>query len=233
MEYGNKSIDPNGLDPLHAIRYIAQNTLENFHPGGRVTPNDILNKAHSALSETLHQATRVIQIIDHLRALKPGRKQHEKACAVTQDAVQHVLDMMQDEAPLSGITVLKILPGDLSPAPLRPADLEAVLSQTIFYYRSRLESIQKCGTGMINIEAGEKNYISSENSGQKRFILRVSHNGPEIDRKDLPDLFDAFCSSAPNGLGLYLCRKITDYYGGTIQVETNSRATIFQFEFPN
>lgn len=232
MEYPKKTINESFSDPFYAIREIAQNTLEKLKAEREETPGDILDKAHDALRETLDLARRVIQTIDQLRLLKTAKKSSDEFKANSHEAVKRALDIMNEEGALSGITVLKILPRDLMPAPVKPEHLEAVISQTLSYFKFRLEGIRKYGTGMISIEAGEKHSISPENPNLKSFVLRISNNGPEIDQKELPDLFDPICSSAPNGLGIYLCRKIADYYSGTLRVETGSQSTVFQYEFP-
>lgn len=48
------------------------------------------------------------------------------------------------------------------------------------------------------------------------------------------DIFDAFVSGKPNGvgLGLYLCKQIVERHGGSIGYESSDQGSVFRFELP-
>ena len=68
------------------------------------------------------------------------------------------------------------------------------------------------------------------------------NSGDPMDQEEIDNIFSRFNSSAPKdgqrnyqtrGLGLYLCRKIVDLYGGTISCSSNeTEGTTFTVEFP-
>lgn len=221
--------DSGFFDPLYVIKEIAENTLHKLRTENQ-DAHELLAKANAALSETMQQVSRVIQMIDHLRSLGSGpRKNALPPASGIHDCVHNVLRAMQYEFPLSNITVLKILPHDLLPAPIAREHLETILFQLIYQARERI--LKENRPGIISIEAAEKICLSPENQSQRRFQLRVSNNGPELSKEELPHVFDPFSGSA-GSFGLYVTKKITDYYSGTISVETSGKTTSFNLEFP-
>jgi PAS domain S-box-containing protein len=77
--------------------------------------------------------------------------------------------------------------------------------------------------------------------GRAHVVVAVADNGPGISAKDLPHIFDRFYrgaagrqSSAPgSGLGLSICKKIVDFHGGRIEVESEEgQGTTFTVWLP-
>ena len=72
----------------------------------------------------------------------------------------------------------------------------------------------------------------------EEIFLWVADQGPGIDQKDLPHIFDRFYrghnnTSHGSGLGLSIVKSIVDAHGGTISVESRYReGSKFLFRFP-
>jgi signal transduction histidine kinase len=73
-----------------------------------------------------------------------------------------------------------------------------------------------------------------------RIVIQVSNTGVEITARELASIFDQFYR-IPNsdfrnlggtGLGLALTKKLINYLGGSIRVESNSQQTSFYVELP-
>ncbi len=67
--------------------------------------------------------------------------------------------------------------------------------------------------------------------GESAAVIMVSDQGPGIDPKLLPRLFDRFARSSESsglGLGLFLARQIAQAHGGRLEV-TSSSTTGTQF----
>ncbi len=227
-----KPLRKNGLHSLYQIKDIAASCLDQLKKESDSNPRDLLRKANAALSQTMQQARRVIEMIHHFRSLdSPVRSGEDRETSI-RDSVFQVLRAMQYEFPLHHITVLKILPHDLPPVSLAPEHLEAVLFQLVYNARQAIGA----GEGIITVEAAEKIYLSKENKTSSRLALRVSDTGEKIPEDSLPHLFDPFFTNEEgepaSGLGLYLVKKIMDYYSGTIRVETSPNGTSFYLEFP-
>jgi signal transduction histidine kinase len=63
----------------------------------------------------------------------------------------------------------------------------------------------------------------------------VHDSGPGLDPAHREDLFKAFHTTKPNGLGLGLsiCRSIIEGHGGRLWASANSpRGAVFQFTLP-
>lgn len=74
----------------------------------------------------------------------------------------------------------------------------------------------------------------------EKLQLSVWNSGVEIPAKELPRIFEKFYrissfdfwKEGGTGLGLALVKKLVDYLGGTIQVESTSGQTCFTVELP-
>ncbi len=80
----------------------------------------------------------------------------------------------------------------------------------------------------------------SLSKASKKNVLIISDNGPGIDLKDLPKIFDRFYrgkqtieNSSGNGLGLALAKEITEKHGGHISVNTKvGKGSSFSLTLP-
>ena len=86
-------------------------------------------------------------------------------------------------------------------------------------------------------EGGTLKLVTRREGRQIRF--GVMNNGPAIDEKDLPHLFERFykadkahTSGGGTGLGLAICRMIVREHGSEISVRSDERETAFEFTLP-
>ena len=66
-------------------------------------------------------------------------------------------------------------------------------------------------------------------------LVVVQDSGPGLVESALDDLFDAFHTTKPGGLGLGLsiCRSIIEAHGGRLQASANApRGAVFRFTLP-
>jgi signal transduction histidine kinase len=66
-------------------------------------------------------------------------------------------------------------------------------------------------------------------------IVAVRDSGPGLKAESVDHLFDPFYTTKPGGLGmgLSICRSITEAHGGRLWATANaSRGTVFQFVLP-
>jgi signal transduction histidine kinase len=67
-------------------------------------------------------------------------------------------------------------------------------------------------------------------------VVEVSDTGPGIDPARTAEIFDAFVTTKPHGmgLGLAICRMIVERHGGRLSVSSaDSRGAVFQIIFPH
>jgi signal transduction histidine kinase/ActR/RegA family two-component response regulator len=83
---------------------------------------------------------------------------------------------------------------------------------------------------------GVRSTLTVHQPGSLRFT--VSDTGPGISERDLPNLFRPFQQGAAGsvhggpGLGLALCRQLTELMGGTIDVQSRPGSTTFTVDLP-
>jgi signal transduction histidine kinase len=77
--------------------------------------------------------------------------------------------------------------------------------------------------------------ISSERDASGGVLVTVRDSGPGLDPKSVDRVFEAFHTTKPGGmgLGLAICRSITEAHGGRLWVSANKpRGAAFQFTLP-
>ena len=78
--------------------------------------------------------------------------------------------------------------------------------------------------------------ITSGKTGSGEVLVAVRDSGPGLAPAALDQVFEAFHTTKPNGLGLGLsiCRSIIEAHGGRLWASTNSpRGAVFQFTLPD
>jgi signal transduction histidine kinase len=77
--------------------------------------------------------------------------------------------------------------------------------------------------------------VRSERQGDNKIILSVEDSGPGIEPKHAENIFDAFITTKPHGmgLGLALCRMIIERHSGELSVSpAYPRGSIFHIMLP-
>ncbi|WP_297638414.1 HAMP domain-containing sensor histidine kinase [uncultured Clostridium sp.] len=99
---------------------------------------------------------------------------------------------------------------------------------------------EKLVTAIENIIENSLRYVESEieiklYKNDKKIIIEIFNDGEKIKEEDLENIFDNLYKgkSGNFGLGLYITRKIIDYYKGTIYVKNEENGVRFFIEFEN
>ena len=78
--------------------------------------------------------------------------------------------------------------------------------------------------------------LTTEKAASGDLLVAVRDSGPGLAPGSLENLFKAFHTTKPNGLGLGLsiCRSIIEAYGGRLWASANApRGAVFQFTLPS
>jgi signal transduction histidine kinase len=217
------------VNSLYMIKGIAENQLLTIRQED--SQEEQLDLAKRALSSTLKQASKVIEMIQYLRGLTAAPAKQDEICSTSvHDSLHQVLHAMSYEFPFRNITILKIIPHDLTPFPIARDHLDTLLFQLIYNARRSL----KDGPGIITLEAQEYTYFNRENQPMLHYHLRVADTGAAIPPEELPHLFDPFFTSTAgnaNHLGLYMVKKLVELNRGIIRVESTMKGTAFYLDF--
>jgi len=79
------------------------------------------------------------------------------------------------------------------------------------------------------------------NEFTENYEITISNKGPEIDKEDLPYLFERFYRADKSrsqkngglGIGLAITRNLVEAHGGTIEVKSDNNKTVFKILLPN
>ena len=221
------------LHSLFSIGSLERAYLQQLCFQDAAKAGELLEETNARLAKTLETSARMADMIQHFRALEnPASGSMNLRTRTVHDSVHQVLRAMHYEFPLEKATVLKILPHDLGPLPIPREMLETVIFQLVLNARESLGEV----SGIITIEAAEKTFLSPENRGPGRFVLRVSDTGPGIPEEYLENLFDPFYATRHvhrlNAIGLCLVKKIVEYYEGLMRIETSLIGTSYFIELP-
>jgi signal transduction histidine kinase len=88
---------------------------------------------------------------------------------------------------------------------------------------------------MSSVDVLRELVISTEQQ-QTKCLVSVSDSGPGIDPENLERVFEAYYTTKSNGvgIGLSICRSITDAHGGRLWMEANEpRGATFRFTVPS
>ena len=99
----------------------------------------------------------------------------------------------------------------------------------------RPAAFKRCLANLVSNAARHGSAIAITGNRDHRWLtVTVDDDGPGIPPEVLPDIFDAFVTTKPQGtgLGLPIARTIIESYGGTIWAENRQRGAVFCFTLP-
>jgi PAS domain S-box-containing protein len=184
-----------------------------------------LDEARQTLTQILADSARADQIVDRTRAFFKKESQRKDSLDVNA-TIRELVAFMRDEANKHDIDVsLHLIDG----LPLVQGD-RVQLQQVI------LNLIINAIEAMSEMKAGERalSIRTREIEGDELCVI-VQDSGPGLNPEQLDNVFEAFYTTKPNGLGMGLpiCRSIVESHGGSLWATPNSPSgTIFQFTLP-
>jgi signal transduction histidine kinase len=189
----------------------------------RHTPPD-LEKAQSALNKIVSSGHRASQIFDNIRDLFKTADQRRVLIDLNKMTLG-ILDILQGELKEHHVTTRTEL---MSKVPLvmgHPGQLQEVLLNLI---RNAIEAMDaNKETRMLRLK--------TERYSRDAIVVTVKDTGPGIDPKKLDEIFDAFVTTKPQGmgLGLAICRMIVERHGGQLLASSDNKGgAIFQVVLP-
>ncbi len=184
-----------------------------------------LDKAQAALDGVVNAGHKTSAVIDGFRSLF-GKADEEQQLVDMNELILEVLGSLNNQ--LNDHRVL--IHVDLTPKlPLvsgNKGQLQEVVSNLI------INSIEAMETKSLE---GRRLLIHTEIQGDN-IAVAVEDSGPGIDKDRLDDVFTAFATTKPHGMGLGLAisRMIIDYHGGKLTAASDSKygGASFQFILP-
>ena len=211
----------------HEVNQPIAATMTNAQAGLRwlrLDPPDLEEVRH-AFERIVQDAARagaVVQSIRNLVKKTPPRDDRVDITAV----VHEVIDFTRSEAMRNGVSIHAELAEGLPPVRGDRVELQQVALNLI------LNAIE----AMSGLSEGRRELRIAASLAEARVILVAVHDsGPGLGPAIQENLFKAFHTTKPNGLGLGLsiCRSIVESHGGRLWASANApRGAVFQFTLP-
>jgi signal transduction histidine kinase len=190
---------------------------------GHEPPN--LDEARSALNRMISDAHRASQVFDNIRTLFGKANQAHEPIDVNELAVA-VLDALGEELKVHNITTRAELKAEVPLVMGHSGQLQQVFINLV---RNAIEAMDASKDGHRLLQ------LRSARDGNGTIVVEVEDCGPGIDPGRLANVFDAFITTKPHGmgLGLAICRMIVERHQGKLTVApAQPRGSIFSVVLP-
>jgi C4-dicarboxylate-specific signal transduction histidine kinase len=185
-----------------------------------------IERASQSLDRIVRDADRACQIIERIRGLTKNTPPRKAAVSV-HETLREVFALTRGEVELNQIT------------------LEAQLAKDLpFVWADRIQFQQVCLNLIVNaiesikdLRGGPRNLlVLAEKDASDGVLLTVSDTGAGLNSENTEDIFNAFYTTKPEGLGMGLAisRSIIEAHGGRLWASSNvPRGAKFQFTLPH
>jgi signal transduction histidine kinase len=184
-----------------------------------------LDKAQTALDGVVNAGHSTSAVIDGFRSLF-GKANEEQQLVDMNELIPEVLELLNTQLKHHRVSVHVDRTPKLPPVSGNKGQLQEVVSNLI------MNSIEAMETKTVE---GRVLRIRTEIRDDK-IAVAVEDSGPGIDKDQLGDIFTAFVTTKPQGMGLGLAvsRMIIDYHGGKLTAASDSKygGASFQFVLP-
>jgi C4-dicarboxylate-specific signal transduction histidine kinase len=184
-----------------------------------------LDEARSSIEDMISDAQRAGDVILEIRAL--SRKTAPKRAPLDiNDLIQGVVRLVTREAQAHGASVRL----DLAPA------LPAVVGDRVQLQQVVLNLVINAIQAMASVTARARELsIRSRRNEAGHVLIEVADSGHGIGSSNLDQLFKAFFTTKPAGMGmgLSICRSIIEAHGGNVWATDNTPSgAVFHFTLP-
>jgi signal transduction histidine kinase len=167
-----------------------------------------LEKVRSALNKMVSDGHRASQIFDNIRDLFKNGDQGRVSIDLNKMTLD-TIDILRGELKEHRITTRTKLMPETPLVMGHQGQLQEVLLNLI---RNAIEAMDavKDGARVLQLRTGRR--------GPEEVAITVKDTGPGIDPKKFNDMFEAFVTTKPQGmgLGLAICRMIVERHGGQL-----------------
>ena len=188
-------------------------------------PRPDLDEVRDALGCIVRDGDRAGAVLSRIRALVKGAPRRNERVEINA-AIREVVELTRSEAMKKGVVVQTDLGADLPLVPGDRVELQQVILNLIL---NAIEAMSATSEGSREL------LITKGKTETDDVLVAVRDSGPGFAPATLENLFKAFHTTKPNGLGLGLsiCRSIVEGHGGRLWASANlPRGAAFQFTLP-
>lgn len=224
--------------PLSSIKMVTNLLKMAFKPvsavhmsdAGQISSQAEATKVAQYLKVLEEECDREISLIDDLLStqhLNAGSHPVSLIPIQLQEWIPHIAETFSQRLQTHHQTLQLSIPDDLPP----------LVSDTFMLNRILVELLNNA----CKYTPGGETIAVAASHTSSHIAIVVQNSGIEIAADELPQIFDPFYripNSDPwkysgTGLGLSLTRKLVEYLGGTIQVESLTNQVCFKIQFPS
>jgi signal transduction histidine kinase len=184
-----------------------------------------LDKAQAALDGVVNAGHSTSAVIDGFRSLF-GKADEEQQLVDMNELVPEVIESLNSQLKDRHVSIRVDLTPKLPLVSGNKSQLQEVVSNLIINSIEAMEATSLEGRLLL---------VKTEIQGDN-IAVAVEDSGPGIDKDQLGDIFTAFVTTKPHGMGLGLAisRMIIDYHGGKLTATSDSKygGASFQFVLP-
>ena len=206
--------------PLAAILSNAQAARRLL----RASPPDI-DEVRAALDDIVSDDKRAGEIIHGLRALMAKGESKSVRLDLNQ-LIRAVASLLHGEFVAADVATVFDLAPDLPTITAGHTELQQVLMNLMMNGIDAQRSLSKESRCLTVTSSADSHAVT----------VSIRDEGIGITSEDLRNIFEPFHTTKANGLGmgLAICRRIIEHYGGRIWAENNpDRGATFRFELPH
>ena len=219
LEAVTASISHEVKQPLAAI---VTNGLAALRWLERTPPNH--DEVRAALHRMIADGHRASEVIDGIRALFRRGHQGRQQIDVN-EIIREVAASLQGELKDRGVEYRAEL-ADLPFIDGHPGQLREVVLNLV---QNAIEAMDATKDRSRILR------VRTEQPGREAIAVTVEDSGTGVDPKHLDDIFGAFMTTKPHGmgLGLAICRMIVEHHGGTLTASSDGKSgASFRFVLP-
>lgn len=184
-----------------------------------------LREVREALDSIVKDGRRASDVIDRMRALfKKAPPSHERLDI--NEALGEIVALTRGEAAKNGVSVRTQLAEGLPTVHGDRVQLQQVILNLVI---NAIEAMSEIGEGARDLQ------ISTGRDAANDLLVVVQDSGLGLTQAALANVFEAFYTTKPTGLGvgLSICRSIIEAHGGRLWASANvPRGAVFQFTLP-
>src|SRR5208283_1792847 len=200
----------------HEVNQPIAATVTNAQAGlrwlGAEPPN--LDEVRQAFSRIVRDGARAGAVVDRIRALIKGGPQRDERVEINA-AIREVIELTHSETVKNGVSVQTELAEGLPLVRGDRVELQQVILNLIL---NAVEAMSETSEGSRELLIGAGTTESGE------VLVAVRDSGPGLAPAALENLFKAFHTTKPKGmgLGLTICRSIIEAHGGRLWASDNA-----------
>jgi len=228
-ERDNKLMNAQAI--VAAIAHEVRQPLTRITTGGNAAQRFLKmvppehDKAQVALDGIVNAGHRTSEVIDGFRALF-AKGDHRQQLVNVNAIIREVLESLSNDLNDHHIEPRSELMSELPNVYGNKSQLQEVISNLIV---NAIEAMD------ATTDQGRVLHVTTTLRDRKAVAVMVKDSGPGIDKGRLDEIFTAFVSTKPHGmgLGLAICRMITEYHGGKLTALSDGKdGTAFEFVLP-